>query len=73
MQTDRICLPNELQTIVLNRKKIAKFLRLSLPTFTDWIKSALPSHNKESGFIQENKIGKLKFGSRFKRSRQQMA
>ena len=46
MQTGRICLPNELQTIVLNRKKIAKFLRVSLPTLTDWIKSALPSHKQ---------------------------
>lgn len=83
MQTGRICLPNELQTIVLKRKKIAKFLKVSLPTFTDWIKSALPSHKQKVRvyfdkteviqYTKENKIRKLKFGSRFKRSRQQMA
>ena len=27
---------------LLNRKEIAKFLRVSLPTLTDWIKRGLP-------------------------------
>jgi hypothetical protein len=31
---------------LLNRKEIAKFLRVSLPTLTDWIKRGLPSQGK---------------------------
>ena len=63
MKTGRICLPNELQTIVLNRKKIAKFLRVSLPTLTDWIKSALPSHKQRVRVYSEiqNRVIKIWF------------
>ena len=60
---------------LLNRKEIAKFLRVSLPTLTDWIKRGLPSHKQRGRvyfdkseviqYIKENKIGQLKFGSRF--------
>jgi predicted DNA-binding transcriptional regulator AlpA len=68
---------------LLNRKEIAKFLRISLVTLTDWIKRGLPSHRQRGRvyfdkaevikYIKENKIGQLKFGSRFKRFRQEIA
>src|SRR6185312_2646024 len=58
---------------LLNRKEIAKFLRVSLPTLTDWIKRGLPSHKQRGRvyfdktevikYIKENKIGQLKFSS----------
>ena len=31
---------------LLNRKEIAKFLRISLVTLTDWTKRGLPSHHQ---------------------------
>ena len=65
---------------LLNRKEIAKFLRVSLPTLTDWIKRGLPSHKQRGRvyfdkteviqYIKENKIGQFKFDSRFERLRQ---
>ena len=68
---------------LFNRKEIAKFLRVSLPTLTDWIKRGLPSHKQRGRvyfdkteviqYIKENKIGQLKFGSRFERLRQEIA
>ena len=68
---------------LLNRKEIAKFLRVSLPTLTDWIKRGLPSHKQRGRvyfdkaevkqYIKENKIGQLKFGSRLERLRQEIA
>ena len=68
---------------LLNRKEIAKFLRVSLPTLTDWIKRGLPSHKQRGRvyfdkseviqYIKENKIGQLKFGSRFERLMQEIA
>jgi len=68
---------------LLNRKEIAKFLRVSLPTLTDWIKRGLPSHKQRGRvyfdktevikYIKENKIGQLKFSSRFKTLRQEIA
>ena len=68
---------------LLNRKEIAKFLRVSLPTLTDWIKRGLPSHKQRGRvyfdktevikYIKENKIGQLKFGSRFETLRQEIA
>ena len=39
---------------LLNRKEIAKFLRVSLPTLTDWIKRGLPSH-KQRGRVDYDK------------------
>lgn len=55
---------------LLNRKEIVKFLRVSLPTLTDWIKRGLPSHKQRGRvyfdktevikYIKKNKIGKLK-------------
>jgi excisionase family DNA binding protein len=68
---------------LLNRKEIAKFLRVSLPTLTDWIKRGLPSHKQRGRvyfdkaevkqYIKENKIEQVKFGSRFERLRQEIA
>ena len=68
---------------LLNRKEIARFLRVSLPALTDWIKRGLPSHKQRGRvyfdkteviqYIKENKIGQLKFGSRFERLRQEIA
>jgi excisionase family DNA binding protein len=68
---------------LLNRKEIAKFLRVSLPTLTDWIKRGLPSHKQRGRvyfdktevikYIKENKIGQLKFSSRFETIRQEIA
>lgn len=68
---------------LLNRKEIAKFLRVSLPTLTDWIKRGLPSHKQRGRvyfdktevikYIKENKIGQLKFSSRFETLRQEIA
>lgn len=67
---------------LLNRKEIAKFLRISLPTLTDWIKRGLPSHPQRGrvyfdkseviSYIKENKMGQVKFGSRLKRLRQEL-
>ena len=36
---------------LLNRKEIAKFLRVSLPTLTDWMKRGYLLINKEAEFI----------------------
>ena len=68
---------------LLNRKEIAKFLRVSLPTLTDWIKRGLPSHKQRGRvyfdkteviqYIKENKIVQLEFGPRFEGSRQEIA
>lgn len=68
---------------LFNRKEIAKFLRISLPTLTDWIKRGLPSHKQRGRvyfdktevikYIKENKIGQLKFGSQFERLRKEIA
>ena len=68
---------------LLNRKEIAKFLRISLPTLTDWIKRGLPSHKQRGRvyfdkteviqYIKENKMWQLKFGSRFESLTQEIA
>ncbi len=68
---------------LLNREEIAKFLRVSLPTLTDWIKRGLPSHKQRGRvyfdktevikYIKENKMGQLKFSSRFETLRQEIA
>jgi excisionase family DNA binding protein len=68
---------------LLNRKEIANYLRVSLPTLTDWIKRGLPSHKQRGRvyfdkpevieYIKKNKIGQLKFSSRFKKLRQDFA
>ncbi len=68
---------------LLNRKEIAMFLRVSLVTLTDWIKRGLPCHKQRGrvyfdkaeviNYIKENKMGQLKFGTRFQRFRQETA
>ena len=45
---------------LLNRKEIAKFLRVSLPTLTDWIKRGLPSH-KQRGRVYFDKCEVIKY------------
>ncbi|CAN5313983.1 hypothetical protein BH11BAC5_BH11BAC5_46130 [soil metagenome] len=64
---------------LLNRKEIAKFLRVSLPTLTDWIKRGLPSHKQRGRvyfdkaevkqYIKENKMEQVKFGARLQQLR----
>jgi predicted DNA-binding transcriptional regulator AlpA len=39
-------LKNESEDCLLNRKEIAKFLRVSLVTLTDWMKRGLPSYHQ---------------------------
>ena len=68
---------------LLNRKEIAKFLRVSLPTLTDWIKRGLPSHKQRGRvyfdktevikYIKESKMGQLKFNSQFERLKKEIA
>lgn len=59
---------------LLNRKEIAKLLRVSLVTLNDWMKGGLPSH-KQGGriyfdkrevldYIKEKTVMERKFGSR---------
>jgi len=60
--------------ILLDRKEIAKFLRISLVTLTGWTKRGLPSHpqggrvyfdKKEVlDYIKEKKIRQFKIGSK---------
>jgi predicted DNA-binding transcriptional regulator AlpA len=59
---------------LLNRKEIAKFLRISLVTLTDWIKRGLPAHNQRGriyfdknevlNYIKERKMRQFKLGSK---------
>jgi excisionase family DNA binding protein len=66
--------PNEDEGL-LNRKEIAKFLRVSLVTLTDWIKRGLPSHKQRGrvcfdkeevlNYIREKKIGRLSLTPKF--------
>ncbi len=42
---------NQDQEELLNRKEIAKFLRISLVTLNDWVNRGLPSHKQGAGFI----------------------
>ena len=66
---------------LLNRKEIAKFLRISLVTLNDWIKRGLPSHpqrgriyfdkNEVLDYIKEKKIRQFKVGSKLFHLKQQ--
>ena len=68
---------------LLNRKEIAKFLRVSLVTLTDWVNRRLPSHKQRGrvyfdkteviNYIKENKKSQFKFGSRFQNLRKEIA
>jgi|GEM_PF-3926696 len=56
------------------RKEIAKFLRISLKTLTDWTKRGLPSHwqrgrdyfdkNEVLDYIKEKRLRQFKVGSK---------
>jgi predicted phosphoadenosine phosphosulfate sulfurtransferase len=60
---------------LLNRKEIAKFLRVSLVTLTDWMKRGLPCHKQRGrvyfdkeevlSYIREKKIGRLSLTPKF--------
>ena len=60
---------------LLNRKEIAKLLRVSLVTLTDWMKRGLPSHrlrgrvyfmrSEVMDYIKQNQIRQFKFSSRY--------
>jgi excisionase family DNA binding protein len=68
---------------LLNRKEIAKFLRISLVTLNDWVNRGLPSHKQRGRvyfdktevkeYIKTNKMGQLKFGARFQKLRKEIA
>ena len=59
---------------LLNRREIAKFLRISLVTLTDWVKLGLPSHKQRGriyfdkkevlNYIKEKKMRQCKPGSK---------
>ena len=67
---------------LLNRKEIAKLLRISLVTLTDWMKRGLPCHKQRGrvyfmklevlDYIKENKMNQFKFGYRFKKLRNEI-
>jgi hypothetical protein len=86
------CLHDSLKTLpidehkedcFLNRKEIAKLLRVSLVTLTDWKKRGLPSHKQRGrvyfmksevlAYIKENKMNQIKFGSRFQHLNKEIA
>ena len=60
---------------LLNREEIAKFLRISVVTLTDWVKRGLPSHKQRGrvyfdkeevlSYIREKKIGRLSLTPKF--------
>ena len=68
---------------LLNRKEIAKFLRISLVTLNDWVNRGLPSHKQRGRvyfdktevkeYIKTNKMAQLKFGTRFQNLRKEIA
>jgi predicted DNA-binding transcriptional regulator AlpA len=68
---------------LLNRKEIAKFLRVSLVTLTDWMKTGLPSH-KQGGrvyfdkkevldYIKEKKMRQCGMGSKLHHLKHEIA
>lgn len=67
---------------LLNRKEVARFLRISLVTLTDWIKRGLPSHRQRGriyfdkkevlDYIKEKKINQFKIGSKLHHLKQQV-
>ncbi len=74
--------PEKNEEDLLNRKEIAKLLRISLVTLTDWMKHGLPSHKQRGRvyfmksevieYIKDNKMSQLKFSSRFQNLRQEI-
>lgn len=68
---------------LLNRKEIAEFLRISLVTLNDWVNRGLPSHKQRGRvyfdkqevkeYIKNHKMGEFRFGSRFKKLKEEIA
>lgn len=68
---------------LLNRKEIAKFLRVSLVTLTDWMKRGLPSHRQGGriyfdkqevlDYIKEKKMRQCGVGSKLHHLKQEIA
>ena len=60
---------------LLNRKEMAKILRVSLVTLTDWMKRGLPCHKQRGrvyfvksevmGFIKDHQMGEYQLSKRF--------
>ncbi len=60
---------------LLNRKEVAKLLRISLVTLTDWMKRGLPCHKQRGRvyfmrsevmeYIKQNQIRQFKFSPRY--------
>src|SRR5437868_6255885 len=73
---------DEKEEYLLNRKEIAKYLRVSLVTLNDWVNRGLPSHKQRGRvyfdklevkeYIKNHKMGDYRFGSRFKKIRQEL-
>lgn len=73
---------DQAQEDLLNRKEIAKFLRISLVTLNDWVNRGLPSHKQRGRvyfdklevreYIKNHQMGEFRFGSRFKKIRQEI-
>ncbi len=65
----------ETEELLLSRKEIAKKLRISLVTLTDWVKRGLPSHKQRGRvyflysevltYLKEHQLQKFKFKLRF--------
>lgn len=74
---------DEMEIDLLNRKEIAKFLRISLVTLTDWVKLGLPSHKQRGriyfdkkevlDYIKEKKMRQCKLGSKLHHLKQEIA
>ena len=68
---------------LLNRREIAKCLRISLVTLTDWVKLGLPSHRQGGriyfdkkevlDYIKEKKMQQCGVGSKLHHLRQEIA
>ena len=65
----------EREELLLNRVEIAKVLRISLVTLTDWMKRGLPCHKQRGrvyfmrsevlDYIKTNRLNQFKFYGRF--------
>lgn len=72
---------NQNDDILLNRKEVAKYLRISLVTLNDWVNRGLPSHKQRGRvyfdkmevreYIKTHKVCEFRLGSRFKKLRQE--
>ena len=80
--------PSELEPVkkeddFTSRKHIANFLKISLVTLNDWVKRGLPAHKQRgkvyfdksevTQYIKTNKVGQLKFTTKFQKLRKEIA